>query len=820
MRVPLFIDDAYLLLAPRFGAATTVVLLALPLVLVAYLYRQELGLISRKAAVALFGLRLLVLLVLWFVVALQPTVARFHREDVPSRVLVAVDRSRSMEVRDVQRGAQEKTDLAKALRLDASATDRIDALSRSDIARHVLGVSGNDWLGRLAKNHQVRLIGFDKTSWEAKSAEELFAKAADQDVGQATDLRVPLARALEPASADQGKLLGVVLFTDGQHNAGPSPLGKAKELGDYRVPVFPVLIGAKEPPADIAVLEVKAPPSAFKDADIQVEARVKISGVAAGLVEVELTQNGKPTDQRVTIRHDGLDRVAPVRFDLRLNEIGSHTLEVKAQGGKDVHEVSQENNASATVVRVAEDKARVLLVDGEARWEQHYIASALSRDATVKLDQVVFSQPRVGELPEEKLAEIGHARVAMPKLKPGEDDPLDIYDCILLGDVPPDKLDADDRRRLERYVGQRGGTLVLLAGKRYLPMGYLAAASAATDPLAKMLPVTEAQPIQPEAGFNLGLTPDGQLAPFLQLDAPQDANRKRFAEFPRHFWGLVGKAKPGATVLAVPEDAKATVSKAGTDRGVFVQQNYGFGRVLFLGVDSTWRWRYRVGDQHHHRFWGQVVRWAAADKLLPGGNRYVRFGSREPVVRHGQAADIAVRLAEDTPALKPGAAMQVRLWRQKPDGKEEQAALVPLTRNAKLGKLLEAQVRDLAAGQYRLEVDIPDLKKELAEPPGPEEAKNPRRDWFSVLPPEDGEMFDLATNEGLLRSIAETSGGRLFTPENVDVLLDLFARQVVSKERSDEERIWQDAPLVWWTLALLLTLLSAEWIIRKWAGLP
>ena len=77
-------------------------------------------------------------------------------------------------------------------------------------------------------------------------------------------------------------------------------------------------------------------------------------------------------------------------------------------------------------------------------------------------------------------------------------------------------------------------------------------------------------------------------------------------------------------------------------QAVVVRHNYGFGRVLFVGLDSTWRWRYKVGDLYHHRFWGQVVRWAASDQMLPAGNKYVRFGTREPVYRQCMHAELDV----------------------------------------------------------------------------------------------------------------------------------------------------------------------------------
>src|SRR5262249_40888804 len=59
------------------------------------------------------------------------------------------------------------------------------------------------------------------------------------------------------------------------------------------------------------------------------------------------------------------------------------------------------------------------------------------------------------------------------------------------------------------------------------------------------------------------------------------------------------------------EEARVQIQRAQErEQPLIVRQNYGFGRVLYIALDSTWRWRYKVGDQHHHRFWGQVIHWA------------------------------------------------------------------------------------------------------------------------------------------------------------------------------------------------------------------
>jgi hypothetical protein len=81
-------------------------------------------------------------------------------------------------------------------------------------------------------------------------------------------------------------------------------------------------------------------------------------------------------------------------------------------------------------------------------------------------------------------------------------------------------------------------------------------------------------------------------------------------------------------------------------------------------------------------------------------------------------------------------------------------------------------------------------------------------------------LIDVATNWDLLQALAEQTQGRLFTAEDAEQLPSLLARQVERKETRREDRVWQDEPMVWWVLGVLLSVLTLEWILRKLAGLP
>lgn len=794
-RIPLSLENASLELTPRWsglGSTWSMILLALlllvPVLLVGLLARYELRLVRTSVAIPLLGLRLLVIVALWFVVAFEPTLLRWRTEEVPGEVLVAVDLSGSMDV------------------VDPGQKD-----TRKELARKVLVDQG--LLRRLGEKHQVKLFGFQRELWEgdAQKADDLF-RAAPQ---QATDLRLPLQRAAEHSA----QALALIVFSDGQHNVGSSPLEKVKA---FDRPIYPVVLGEKSPPPDLAVIEVKAPDNAFKDTEIQVEARIKSSGMPGQDVVVELAYQGKPVlpEHKKTLK-PGQDRV---RFQVRFDELGTHALEVRVRSNQ--KEITQTNNSMSRVVRVAQDRARVLIVDDEARWEYHYLASALMRDKTPKgdptlqVDRVLFHQPRLGLITEENLEKINNPRLKLPTANdPKQEDPLLRYDVIFLGDVAPENLPRADRQRLERYVAQTGGTLVLQAGKRSWPMEYLHSKQAGlSDPLVKMLPLADARPLSAQDGFTLGLTQDGQAKSFLQMESEPVRNQTFWTEMPKHFWGIVGKPKPGASVLAAAVELSALPGERDRlekEQALIVQMPYGFGQVFYVGLDSTWRWRYRTGDEYHHHFWGQLVRWAAAERMLPAGNRLVRYGARSPIYRHGKEVDIGVRLSEEAGALPTSATPAVRLVRIAAGGKEEKYALVPLQAREYQASVLDGKVRDLPPGQYRIDLDIPELTAKLAQ-----EKADGTGNTFAVLPPQDDELFDLSANWGLLAALAQESKGEVFTPSQAGDIVDRLLPRVRSKDIYDREYPWQDAPLVGWLLGALLTLLTLEWVLRKGAGLP
>ncbi len=870
-----------LALSPRWGEAPGLLAIAIwvclalvPLALILWLARYELRLVSRPVGIFLLALRVIVLVLVWNLVFLQPVLAYPAAPKVRERVLVAVDVSGSMGVTDPQRTAAEKLRIVRALhlgrdlcpdllldqwldqyaagdtpqwvaadeyrdqperrrqleaerrRLHEALCKRVDDLSRGRLARLALTDDGAGLLRALAERYDLELLGFAGDAFDVRPDQlNLLDHPPEGRHNEFTDLNIPLARGLDRG----GPVRGVILLTDGQHNPAPggqptAPVALAEQLAQRQVPVYAVGLGAAPvgadhrapPPPDVAVAAVRAPdavlrprssdPEQAATTNVDVQATVRINGLPAQDVPVELLRDGKRLQQKV-IHHDGHDRDYPVTFAASLTKEGTEQLTVRVPPVPG--EGHPGNNSRSVSVKVVEDTADVLLIDGEGRWEYHYLATALARDPLVrKLDRVLFEQPRIQRASDAELDKAGYPSRSLPGKDPG----LAPYDCIVLGDVSPEQLPLDERKQLEDYVANRGGTLVIVAGKRAMPLAF-PTGGAEPDPLTKLLPVEKVHVVAPRDGFPLTLTDEGQQTPllqmednpFLQTQADLLAGR---GEHQHHYWAAAGRIKPGATALAYHAGEAANLDAAARkklreEEVILARQTYGRGRVLYVGLDTTWRWRYKVGDRLHHHFWGLLVRWAAADKLVEGGNAQVHFGATRANYGPGEEVRLLVRVDEKLPA--PGKdAVRLRVLRRQ-GGNEEVVAVVPLERREAQPRVLDGTVRDLPAGEYRLELDAADLPKE--------ELREAR---FTVTAPESKEMAELATDWDLLERLASVSGGRALGVEGTPELAKLLTKKDVAEDKRPEYRLWE-----WWpTLVLLLLLLTLEWGGRKLAGLP
>ncbi len=364
------------------------------LILLWMLNRAERRLVSRRAGLCLLALRLAAAVAL--VLALfEPIAARVYNEALRGRVIVAVDVSQSMETADPGRPAEARRELAEALKL--SPGESVESLTRREVARRLIDAKDAP-IARLTADHAVDAFAFARTTAPATLAAlaESLKKPpkADDPSSRMTDWQPALAEALRSSEAD-APVLGVVLVTDGRQNAPGDPMPVIDRLAARGVPVFPILVGSTVPPRDVAIAAVKAPETVYRGDVARIEATLKIDGYPGQEIAVTLDRPGaSPMRQTVRAPADGRTGRSVVTFQVPLEQVG--TVPVSLAIGPLDGDTRPDNDRRTVMIQVADDKANVLLVDGEARWEFRYLRNALTRDPHVKATAVVFHQPGSG----------------------------------------------------------------------------------------------------------------------------------------------------------------------------------------------------------------------------------------------------------------------------------------------------------------------------------------------------------------------------------------------------------------------------------------
>ncbi|GIW72345.1 MAG: hypothetical protein KatS3mg102_1887 [Planctomycetota bacterium] len=762
----------------------------------------------------LTGLRVVAALVL--VLMLYQPVATTTREEVrPSYVAVLIDRSVSMTLRDRLPEPQARRALAA---VTGFAEPELAEHSRLGLVQGALGRGEGELLRRLLERNRLRLYTFagravplgelrrqgDGAAPEegggTAGAEEGTALAALLERLRALEADGPetaLGDALQRVLADlRGKnVAGVVLLSDGRSNAGSvAPLAIARELGKRGIALYAVGVGNPEEPLDIELTDLEAPRVLRAGDLLQATVRLRAQGVEPDREQVQLVvrlDERTAATELVTLRGQGQSQ--EVVIQLRPEQPGEYTLaaEVEPRPG----ELIADNNRLQQRLRVIDKRIRVLYIEDLPRYEYRYLRWGLVRDRNMEAQ--VF---QISADPEY----IQDSSPGVPPLVrvPASREELFAYHVVILGDVDPHgpQMGPERLQLLREFVEDYGGGLLLIAGKHHMPRAY------ADTPLEPLLPVRvdTADDLFGSLGrvitrtYMPKLTLEGRRSPLLRLEADPERQRALWegGELPELYWYFRPReVKPGAQVLATHPTARTA---KGEPVPIFALQQVGAGTVFYCGTDDIWRWRAGVGDRYTYRFWGQVIRYLAAGRLLT--SRRFALSTDRTAYDLGERVLLSAEVRDRD--LKPSEAQAVTAWLERPDGQVER---------------LELRRRPEAAGRFFTELlpaQVGAYKAWLGpEGSGPQPAAGEELAvrMFSVQVPEL-EKADPRMDERLLRAMASASDGAYLRLDEVDRLPELVGavREVV-EVRLAERELWDR----WWVVAGFVGLLGVEWLLRR-----
>ncbi|HUE70823.1 MAG TPA: hypothetical protein VMP01_08025, partial [Pirellulaceae bacterium] len=253
------------------------------------------------------------------------------------------------------------------------------------------------------------------------------------------------------------------------------------------------------------------------------------------------------------------------------------------------------------------------------------------------------------------------------------------------------------------------------------------------------------------------------------------------------------KQTPGVRVLLETPQQEA----------VLVSGEFGRGRVLAFGAESTWLWQMHGFEREHKRFWRQVILWLVR---------------RDDLVRD----DVWVKLEQRR--FNPGSRVQITAGARTGAGDAiadaQLAAAITLPSGSKQTVKLAADRDGIFSGS--LEVTEPgDYSIDVAATRQGQTLGNARAE-FLVLD-RDVELSNIAADPQFLDSLARETrhdGGRLVLPEQFSALLEEYVQR--PKEYEERQIKWKLASTAADAWAFFLTLvgaLSLEWYLRKRWGL-
>lgn len=825
---------------------------------------------SRKRVTIILILRLIALLIA-LLTAIRPSV-RVEEEPKPdpSVLLIGVDFSQSMTVKDELKQA------------------RIDAVKRKLEECRPL-------LEELERDRAVETIIYKFATPTAGP----YDPNAVAD-GKTSDYGAYLKRSLDEPRAK--RVRGHLVIGDGADNANPSTaIEQARRWGKRGLPLTTITVGSDATGGDTRDIIVRgisfeqggAPvPSVPIKTEFTVVATVDAFNFERSPVKARVYFDDKQESQESVIlekREGNKVRITvhapPTPGQIRIRLRVGREEEGKAELQALPNEKSDRNNEAEAYLPVTKDGVRVLIID-RLRWEETLIRDALRPEEVLAEGAPKKGAPKTTRRGRFDLYEV----IRQSDTSPTSDEIqwLDLdkqgYDVVIIGNVSYPQLEGvllPDGKTLPQKITERvvekGMGLMFLGGeeayKNYPP-------PPAGDPLTRQLVFTDLLPVDVQSGtivegklyqfvptargfddrvLRIGKDTAETEAMWNKLNGSNNRSLSRITGYNK-FTPRIGL--PTVYAWATPDAPNAVPAGDPKTAGdpLLVGQQIGAGsrgRVLALAAYDTYMWerlgqpKTREGVDIHDRFWRQCVLWLAHQEEEEG-QLYVRPELLTPPT----GRDMAIRVGLKAPGGgdEPNATLWVKILSP---GEFNREVLTGKSVEAVLATPGSPQARELAAAlakaQLRTVTADKDGSKVMFRPTVPGEylvvATSPHKGpngqpligtdsqvWgdlarlkqvyvgegrFIAQQDLSDEMLAIAARPDIMEKLAAESRGQSLKLQSLPDYLRGLKKDLAEK-KVEYRPDWRRAHSRWFLplwLILFATVLCAEWGLRRLWGM-
>jgi hypothetical protein len=590
------------------------------------------------------------------------------------------------------------------------------------------------------------------------------------------------------------RVAGIVVLSDGADTgtgeAGGSGGSDGAAVGGP--PVFAIGIGSPDGPRDREVRGVTAGDPRLDQSSVDLHVTAVSTGFGRTPFALRVLANGRVLEtRRLVPQADGspIDELFTVSPD-PLNPT-VYTAEIP----KDEAEPVVENNTRSVLVSPSGRKRRVLVIEGAPGFEHSFMTRAWAADTGLEIDSVT-RKGKNADGQDTFFVQAGPGRsAALTTGFPLKREQLYAYDALVIANVEGDFFTRAQLAMAADFVSERGGGLLVMGGRSFSQRGL------SGTPLEEVLPVElndrRGGLVRASLGAGdlpvhnkLRLTPEGEVHPIMRIGATPDETRRMWSTLPAlAASATLGGPRPGATILAL------TTAPGGGVYPVVAVQRYGQGRSMVFAGEASWRWKMMVAssDRGYDFFWRQTARWLSSTTPDP----------------------VSVRLPD---APEPGDAIAIDVDARDAAFQPVTDATIDATLTSPGGETTPIKLRhaDPASGRYTaaLGAGQAGLYRIRAEAKQGTRTLGAADRWLYVGGA-DREFADPRLNEGFLRRLARNSGGRYVRAADASRVpgwLQAAEPQNAAPERRD---LWHEP----WAFAIVVLLLSAEWVLRRRWGL-
>ncbi len=556
-------------------------------------------------------------------------------------------------------------------------------------------------------------------------------------------------------------------------------------LEAWRGPVDALGVGPRKIPRSVSLAELKTPDFVFLHSRFPVSISVEASDLKGGELSVKLLKGGSVlAESRQSLRSDF--EVATATLTVEAASLGQERfrLEIVGRPAAGTAVVSRREFA----VEVIRQKYRIMYLAGRPSFEYAHLREQLKSDPNHELVSfVILRNPEnATPVPDQELSLIPFPaqEIFVQNLMQ--------FDLFILENFAYWRfnLPVDYLQGLKRFVSQGGGLLVIGGSNAFTQGGYKG------TPLEEVLPVGLWESQQDYVASLFKPKVAAPQNPLIKTEASVEASLKLWEALPPlDGYNRFASVKPQTSVLLAHPSEKTA---SGAPLPIVAVREFGKGKVMVMGSDSSWRWKLGSGmdwsiSSFYARFWSRAVQYLTGSLDL----KKVKFSPLPDRLAPKEPLQLSLRVFDENFRPLSGSDLDLRLNWTSPDGKSKSVFAreqgpgifaVELTGLSEGGHALRAVARH--RGQHWGE----DQLRFFWQPRPPEQPLNRR--WLGQL---------AVRTEGQYAELDGLEPGRW---------LALLPSVRSESQLLDRRSLWDRPFWLWAILGLLLT----EWFLRRRKG--